>query len=108
MIDYSGHQPDTVTQGAGLRRDPSAFAQDHRSGTDFQLAGASRGLAREFRQAGACRPRSQDGCAPKSLALTCQRRLNKAFEERMRLIRFALKLGMILAGQKVGMIAQLD
>jgi len=43
-----------------------------------------------------------------NLTLVCQCRLNKAFEERVRLIRFALKLGMILAGQEVGMIAQLD
>ena len=45
---------------------------------------------------------------PRTLALVRQSGLNEPFEERVRLIRFALKLGMILAGQEVGMIAQLD
>ena len=34
--------------------------------------------------------------------------LDKAFEERMRLVRFALELGVILAGQKIRMVLQLD
>ncbi len=34
--------------------------------------------------------------------------LNKASEKRMRLVRFALEFRMILAGQKVRMIPQLN
>ena len=34
--------------------------------------------------------------------------LNESFEERVRLVRFALKLGVILAGKEIRMIAQLD
>ena len=34
--------------------------------------------------------------------------LDEALEERMRLVRLALKFGVILAGEKVRMIAQLD
>ena len=45
---------------------------------------------------------------PRALALVREGGLNEPFEERVRLIRLALKLGMILAGQEVGMIAQLD
>jgi hypothetical protein len=33
---------------------------------------------------------------------------NKSFEERMRLVWFALKFGVILAANKVGVITQLD
>ena len=51
-------------------------------------------------------PSSQNNTSPpRTLALVRQSRLNEPFEERVRLIRFALKLGMILAGQEVGMIA---
>src|SRR5438270_1253566 len=42
------------------------------------------------------------------LALMCQRSLDKPFEQRVRLIWFALKFGVILASQKIGVIAQLD
>jgi hypothetical protein len=34
--------------------------------------------------------------------------LNKSFEERVRFVWFALKLGVILAADKVRVIAQLD
>ena len=34
--------------------------------------------------------------------------LNESLEERMRLVRFALKFGVILAGEEIRMIAQLD
>jgi hypothetical protein len=34
--------------------------------------------------------------------------LNKAFEKGMGFVRFALKLGMILAGDEIRMVAQLD
>jgi len=33
---------------------------------------------------------------------------NKSFEERMRLVRLALKLGVILAADEIGMIAKLN
>jgi hypothetical protein len=39
------------------------------------------------------------------LSLMRQRCLNEAFEERVRLVRFTLKFGMILAGEEIGMIA---
>jgi hypothetical protein len=35
-------------------------------------------------------------------------RLNKSFEQRVRLVWFALEFGMILAANKVRVIAQLD
>jgi len=35
-------------------------------------------------------------------------RLNESFEERVRLIWFALEFGMILAAEKVRVVAQLD
>jgi len=34
--------------------------------------------------------------------------VDKSFEKRMRLVRFALKFGVILTTNKVGVIAQLD
>jgi len=34
--------------------------------------------------------------------------LNKSFEERVRFVWFALELGVILAANKIGLIAQLD
>ena len=34
--------------------------------------------------------------------------LDKPFEQRVRLVRFALKFGVILASQKIGVISQLD
>ena len=56
-----------------------------------------------------CQPQTRNNASPpRTLALVRQSGLNEPFEERVRLIRFALKLGMILAGQEVGMIAQLD
>src|SRR6267142_6992380 len=42
------------------------------------------------------------------LALMCQCSLDKPFEQRVRLIWFALKFGVILASQKIGMISQLN
>src|SRR5439155_23689818 len=42
------------------------------------------------------------------LALMRQCSLNKPFEQRVRLIWFALKFGVILASQKIGVISQLD
>ena len=42
------------------------------------------------------------------LALMRQCSLNKAFEQRVRLVRFALKFGVILASQKIGVISQLN
>src|SRR5437762_3469994 len=42
------------------------------------------------------------------LALMCQCSLDKPFEQRVRLIWFALKFGVILASQKIGVISQLD
>jgi len=54
------------------------------------------------------RPRKNNASPARILSLMCQGRLNKALEEGVRLIRFTLKLWMILAGQEVGMIAQLD
>src|SRR5437588_10301241 len=42
------------------------------------------------------------------LALMCQCSLDKPFEQRVRLVRLALKFGVILASQKIGMISQLD
>ena len=41
-------------------------------------------------------------------ALIREARLNKSFKQRMRLVRFALEFGVILAADKVGMIAKLD
>jgi hypothetical protein len=34
--------------------------------------------------------------------------LNEAFEERVRLVRFALEFRMVLAGEEIRVIAQLD
>jgi hypothetical protein len=42
------------------------------------------------------------------LALMRQCSLDKPFEQRVRLIWFALKFGVILASQKIGVISQLD
>src|SRR6267154_6859437 len=42
------------------------------------------------------------------LALMCQCSLDKPFEQRVRPIWFALKFGVILASQKIGMISQLN
>src|SRR5437762_1076206 len=42
------------------------------------------------------------------LPLMRETRLNETFEKRMRLVRLALKLGVILAGEKVRMVAQLN
>src|SRR6478672_3414583 len=42
------------------------------------------------------------------LALMRQCSLDKPFEQRVRLVRFALKFGVILASQKIGMISQLN
>src|SRR6478672_2865618 len=42
------------------------------------------------------------------LALMRQCRLDKPFEQRVRLVRFALKFGVILASQKIGVISQLN
>src|SRR5438067_10533749 len=42
------------------------------------------------------------------LSLMRETRLDETFEKRMRLVRLALKLGVILAGEKVRMVAQLN
>jgi hypothetical protein len=41
-------------------------------------------------------------------SLSRQTCLDESFEQRVRLVRFALKFGMILAADKIRMIAQLD
>ena len=43
-----------------------------------------------------------------SIALIRQRRAQEALEQRMRLVRLGLELGMELAGEEPGVIAQLD
>jgi hypothetical protein len=44
----------------------------------------------------------------RTTSLSRQTFLNKSFEERMRLVWFALKFGVILAADEIRMIAELD
>ena len=52
--------------------------------------------------------RLRRAAADSATALMSEAGLNEAFEKRMRLVRLALKFRMILAGEKVGVILQLD
>jgi hypothetical protein len=44
----------------------------------------------------------------RTASLVPQTRLNEAFEQRMRFVWFTFKFGVILAADKIGMIAKLD
>jgi hypothetical protein len=46
--------------------------------------------------------------ARRTASLSLQAGLNKSFEQRMGFVWFALKLGVILAANKIRMIAKLD
>src|SRR5437867_4525030 len=65
-------------------------------------------LQNEFLARGSGRRFSIGWNARRTLRLTSERGLDEPFEKRMRLVRFALKLRVILAADKVGVIAQLD
>src|SRR5438270_14066043 len=49
------------------------------------------------------------GCSARlTFRIECETSFNESFEQRMRLVRLALKLGVILAADKIWMIAKLD
>ena len=53
-------------------------------------------------------PRFSIGCSGLRTILIREARLNKSFEERVGLVRLALKFGVILAADKIRMIAKFN